>query len=79
MKGNPQSCWFESRLHLYKLEMLAKDVSLLEYMPNISDIAARMLALLFYYMELLEGKSPTINRAIGIVAYMCIQHLSQRE
>ena len=33
--------------------------SLSEYMPNISDIEARTLALRLYYMEVVEGKSRT--------------------
>eukprot|EP00731_Ephydatia_muelleri_P024605 Em0016g876a len=41
-------------------ENAAKELaSLSEYMPNISDIEARMLALRLYYMEVVEGKSPT--------------------
>ena len=41
-------------------ENAAKELeSLSEYMPNISDIEARTLALRLYYMEVVEGKSPT--------------------
>eukprot|EP00731_Ephydatia_muelleri_P024586 Em0016g857a len=39
-------------------ENAAKELeSLSEYMPNISDIEARTLALRLYYMEVVEGKS----------------------
>ncbi|KAL5469087.1 hypothetical protein EMCRGX_G030283 [Ephydatia muelleri] len=41
-------------------ENAAKELeSLSEYMPNTSDIESRTLALRLYYMELVEGKSPT--------------------
>ena len=47
-------------------ENAAKELaSLSEYMPNISDIEARMLALRLYYMEVVEGKSTNAQNMVS--------------
>ena len=48
------------------VENAAKELaSLSEYMPNISDIEARMLALRLYYMEVVEGKSTNAQNMVS--------------